>query len=271
VLVIHFAFSLYGNPRRTETTSNGANADLGVALCFTLSGTFPANRVHQAFAQHISGTDVTWIKPHRDHCVIDLDAARKALPYLRTAEWMRGTAIVEPDIVSRPHEGAIGLRPQTDIVLVLNREEVTLSQQSRIFLSHKSANKEMVKRFRDVLEELGFQPWLDEDDGRAGDNPHRLFLDGMKASCAAVFFITPEFRDERYLKQEIELALHYATERGDRFRIIALRMLGANGERGTVPDVLQTRYIFAEPDFELEALNAILRALPIHVGPVTWR
>jgi len=48
-----------------------------------------------------------------------------------------------------------------------------LSQQNRIFLSHKNSNKPMVRRFYDVLEELGFAPWLDEEDMLAGDNRHR--------------------------------------------------------------------------------------------------
>ena len=145
-----------------------------------------------------------------------------------------------------------------------------LSQRNRIFLSHKSANKPLVRRFKATLSELGFQPWIDEEAGRAGDNLHRLLLDGMKSSCAAVFFITPDFRDELYLKEEIELALDEHTQRGERFRIITLRMTNEHGEHGVVPDILR-RFIFAEPQSELEALNSILRGLPIRVGPIEWR
>lgn len=253
-----------------QTILMGGPASLGVAFYFSFSGVFPESRVHLAFAEHLAQLGLTWIKPYRRHCVVDLDAAKQALPAVQGMEWMRGNATVEPNITPRPNESAIGQRPVTGVVLLLVREEIILSQQSQIFLSHKSTNKPMVRRFYKALKELGFEPWLDEEEGRAGDNIHRLLLQGMKSSCAAVFFITPEFSDEKYLKREIELALTENTERGERFRIVTLRMADESGKQGVVPDILRN-YIFTERHDELEALVDILRALPVRVGPIEWR
>jgi hypothetical protein len=70
-------------------------------------------------------------------------------------------------------------------------------------LSHKGADKPRVRRFAIVLKELGFDAWLDEDAMTAGTELHRGILQGFKDSCAAVFFITPNFKDESYLRSEV--------------------------------------------------------------------
>jgi hypothetical protein len=65
---------------------------------------------------------------------------------------------------------------------------------TKIFLSHKGSDKIPVRRFKDTLKLLGFDPWLDEDAMPAGTNLQRGVLDGFEKSCAAVFFITPAFK-----------------------------------------------------------------------------
>lgn len=250
------------------TVHNGA-IEHGFALHFTLSGKYPDSRVHKVFAKYLEDKKVAWIVPRRHTCEIDLDGARAALPRFLSADWIHGRAQIEPEIHEKVREGLIGLQPETGIILRLSREEVVLSQQSRIFLSHKRVNKAMVQRFYDVLNTLGFEPWLDDEDMVAGENLHRGMQAGMHSSCAAVFFITPEFLDEKYLRHEIDLAMREKTERGDRFSIITLSLANERGERGNVPDILRA-YIFKEPATELEALREILRALPVRVGKVEW-
>jgi TIR domain len=117
---------------------------------------------------------------------------------------------------------------------------------------------------------LGFQPWLDEDALVAGEGVDRAMLRGMKESCAAVFFITPAFRDTSFLAQEIEYAIAEKREKRNRFGIITLVFANDAGEKGTVPDLLRT-FVWKAPCSQLEALTEILRALPIEVGPVRWR
>ncbi|WKL04468.1 toll/interleukin-1 receptor domain-containing protein [Paenibacillus amylolyticus] len=94
-----------------------------------------------------------------------------------------------------------------------SKEEIELNSPKKIFLSHKSSNKPMVRNYFNLLKELGFEPWLDEDAMVAGVNADRSIIQGFKDSCACVFFITSEFVDERFLSDEIENARHEKKEK----------------------------------------------------------
>lgn len=135
----------------------------------------------------------------------------------------------------------------------------------KIFLSHKGEDKHLIRDFNDTLKILGFETWLDEEAILAGANPNRIFQDGVKQSCAIVFFITENFKDERFLSEEIDFAIAEKRNRGDEFSIITLRFGDA-----IIPEILKN-YIYKEPKTNLEALREILRALPIQVGPIEYR
>jgi hypothetical protein len=236
---------------------------------FTLPGRNAPSRLHVVFGEILRRAGIDWIRPSRHLWEVDLDGARAAFEYFKSG-WIRGCVNIEPEITDRTHSGYGKSSEETIIVLRFIREVVQLSQEVRIFLSHKGANKPLVSRFYDVLKELGFDPWLDREDIVAGDTVHRELLSGMKASCAAVLFITPEFRDEKYLAHEVNLAMNELTSRAGRFRIISLALEDDSGDRGNVPPILHT-LAYKEPKSELEALRDILRALPIAVGKPTWR
>jgi hypothetical protein len=140
---------------------------------------------------------------------------------------------------------------------------------SKIFLSHSGKDKPLVRRFAETLCLLGFEPWLDEVQMVAGTSLHRGLHKGFKESCAAVFFVTGAFEDERYLAREVDYALEEATQRPQTFKIITLVFTTEPG-RGVVPELLRP-YIWKEPADELEALREIIRALPICTGRVDWR
>lgn len=158
---------------------------------------------------------------------------------------------IEFDQLLRQHELALGLTPM------------------KIFLSHKGFDKPLVRDFSETLRTLGFQPWLDEDDMPAGTQLHRGILKGFSESCAAVFFVTPKFVDEKYLEREVNYAISEKTERGNRFSIITL-VFGDGTAAGKVPDLLH-EFVWKEPKSDLEALREIIRALPIRVGEVRNR
>jgi TIR domain len=154
--------------------------------------------------------------------------------------------------------------------LLLQHETVMDLAPNRIFLSHKGMDKPLVRDFHETLKLLGFDPWLDEDALTAGANREREILEGFNQSCAAVFFITHNFVDENYLATEIEYAIDQKRSKGDRFAIVTLSF--SEGEkRGTVPQLIKSRYIYTEPSTRLEALREILRALPLRVGPIGWK
>lgn len=155
-------------------------------------------------------------------------------------------------------------------VVPTDEGEEMLQRKKRIFLSHKSVNKPLVKRVRDALILLGFEPWLDEDEMRAGDVPLRAIQRGLEQSCAAVFFITPEFQDNRWLAREIDSAVRREIDDPERFRVITLVFRQEGKPDPVVPETLKD-YIYKEAASELEALMHIVRALPIKLGTTEWR
>ena len=140
----------------------------------------------------------------------------------------------------------------------------------KIFLSHKGIDKDTVIDFRETLEELGYEPWLDYDAMPAGTLRERGLLQGMQASCAVVFFVTPSFKDEGYLATEIDYAIEEKRRKGDRFAIITLRLNGSGDEAAPIPELLD-RFIWKTPKTPLEALREIVKALPITPRNVEWR
>lgn len=145
-------------------------------------------------------------------------------------------------------------------------ERIPSDQEVRIFLSHKSADKPMVERYHRTLSTLGYSPWLDQPDMHAGQVLHRAIQEGLRSSCGAVFFVTEHFRDERWLRHEIDLAIQQNVERGERFRIITLCF----GDDRLVPEPLRN-YLFAKVEHDIDGLYEIVRALPLELGPPRWK
>ena len=81
--------------------------------------------------------------------------------------------------------------------------------------------------------------------------------------------ITPNFKDESFLGSEVNYAIAEKRKKNERFSIITL-VFNQNGEKGSVPDLLQP-YVWKEPKNDVEALREIIKALPVKVGMVQWR
>ena len=151
----------------------------------------------------------------------------------------------------------------------LQHKMVMNMEPMKIFLSHKSINKDKVRNFKTILELLGFSPWLDEEAMSAGANLERSLHSGMVDSCAAIFFITPDYKDEKYLATEIDYAISRKRQY-EKFSIITLVFSDENGEKGVVPNLLQP-YVWKEPANDLLALAEILKALPLEVGDIRFK
>ena len=106
---------------------------------------------------------------------------------------------------------------------------------------------------------MGYDPWLDEDAMPAGTPLERGLLQGMQDSCGVVFFITPSFKDEGYLETEINYAIQEKRRKEDKFAIVTLQFLDADGNVGEIPDLLKT-YVWKKTKTPLEALREIVRA-----------
>jgi hypothetical protein len=173
-----------------------------------------------------------------------------------------------------PQDGVVfiedGQLENSELLALMHRHEMALGlAPMKIFLSHKGFDKPLVREFATTLSLLGFDPWLDEDAMPAGTNLERGILKGFADSCAAVFFVTPEFKDEAFLATEVDYAIKEKRAKGERFSIITL-VFGEGAAKGKVPDLLHG-YVWKEPKSQLAALQEIIRALPIHVGSVRWR
>jgi hypothetical protein len=155
--------------------------------------------------------------------------------------------------------------------LASSQQELLMAElPRRIFLSHSGADKGLVREFKSTLELLKFDPWLDEDAMSAGVNLERGLLQGFKESCAAVFFVTPNFKDEGFLAKEVDYAIAEKHVKGERFGIITLVFPNDDGSSGQVPDLLR-RYVWKTPRSKLEALCELIRALPLAVANPVWR
>lgn len=159
---------------------------------------------------------------------------------------------------------------ELELYKLLQKHEVVMGVIGmKIFLSHKGIDKKRVKDFKDTLELIGFEPWLDEDSMSAGVELERGIRQGFSDSCAAVFFITPNFVDEDYLASEVNYAIAEKRKKREKFSIITL-VFEDNGVKGTVPVLLEP-YVWKEPKTDLEAVREIIRALPLQIGNIYYR
>ena len=170
------------------------------------------------------------------------------------------------DLTDRLREVANLASPERREQLGVPPERIPGDKELRIFLSHKSADKGLVRRYYETLQILGFSPWLDEKDLPAGTVLERGLQQGFEESCAVIFFITPSFEDEKYLATEIDYALEERRERAERFQIITLCF----GEGVAVPKPLR-RFVYKQVTNDLVGFREILAALPIEVGPILWK
>lgn len=158
----------------------------------------------------------------------------------------------------------------SELEATLQRHEYALGlTPMKIFLSHKGVDKPKVREFKETLELLGFDPWLDEDAMHAGVELERAIAQGFRDSCAAVFFVTPNYVDEQYLATEVNYAIAEKRRKGTKFAIVTL-VYEVDGKKGQVPDLLAP-YVWKEPRNDMEAIRELIRALPVKVGDVYWK
>lgn len=152
---------------------------------------------------------------------------------------------------------------QDELFNLLKRHEIVMKiKPVKIFLSHKSENKELVRDVKKTLELIGFEPWLDEDAMNAGVKLERAIRSGFTDSCAVIFFITPEFKDEHYIESEIDYALEEKKLKKDDFQIITMVLGDAK-----VP-LLLNPYVWKKPKSDLEMFREIIKALPLKVRKI---
>ena len=158
----------------------------------------------------------------------------------------------------------------SDLLLELERVEQIMKKPRKIFLSHKSEDKSMVRNIHSALKDLKFEPWLDEEALIAGVSRDRSIRAGMKESCACIFFITNNFIDEKFIKSEIDWAHDEKIRRENSdFSIIILVFPDVDSDK-VIPDIFK-HLIWKEVSSELEALSVIIKSLPLEHQLPVWR
>jgi hypothetical protein len=234
----------------------------GISVGFNRYGPLLRRRGKSDLQKILEENKTTWIWQRGDNWFVNLDQLRERFDWTIQEDWATGIAVVKP--AQRDSDGG-GLF----VEFVVYKEDYIVDRRRKIFLSHKGVDKALVGEYFTVLKTLGFEPWLDKEAMTAGAKLDRAILQGMQDSCAAVFFITPHFVDDKYLSDEIEHAIREQREKGDKFRIISL-VYTHKKKTGVVPELLK-KFLFLNPKSDLEAIDMILKALPIEVGPPDWK
>lgn len=170
------------------------------------------------------------------------------------------------ELSNRVSKAANIVTPEERALQAVPLSRIPRANETKIFLSHKSVDKPIVTRYYNALKELGFEPWFDQPDMPAGTHLERGILDGFEKSCAAVFFITENFKDENYLATEVDYAIAQKRKKNKKFAIVTLRYPNAL----PVPGLL-TPYIFKDVQNDLEGFYEVVRALPIELGQTRWK
>jgi len=263
--------------------------DHGVTINFPLPFQLDAREAFNYIKAHLQDEERKWLSTEGEKWRIDLDAFRMLFGKIiddavrpNNEPMESGMIFFEPPlskISSSILAGILFISPefnekntrkvsQSTVRLIITYDMILAAKPKRIFLSHKSADKPLVREFRDTLRLLGFEPWMDEDDLKAGDKLHRGILQGFKESCAAIFFITPNYKDDRYLATEIDYAITEATNKGQHFRIITL-VIADDATTLQVPKLLE-QFVYKHPQNKLEALRVIIKAIPLKLGAPQW-
>jgi hypothetical protein len=133
-------------------------------------------------------------------------------------------------------------------------------ENSRIFLSHKGANKPLIDKVDQALRLLGLRTWFDRDDLAAGDTLVRGVDNAFVGCSAAVFFLSGEFVDAGVIQREIDRAIHEQAMRADGFRVIPIVLAQHGGSDERVPAPLKT-LVWKTVD-DIDIVSTILKALP---------
>lgn len=79
---------------------------------------------------------------------------------------------------------------------------------SKIFLSHSSKDKEIVRKFKNDLEREGYAVWFDEDEIGIGDEITKSIQSGLEETHLLIIWITKHAVESGWVRREWESKLH---------------------------------------------------------------
>jgi hypothetical protein len=253
----------------------GSSEPPGITITIGTSDRSPL-KASRELAAVLSNNNVDWLElTPQGLWLFKTKAFTTQFPEYATEAWLQSDVLIPMDhdytVRTINQDGWEHEEAEPHCQFVITPEIIEDQMPRKVFLSHKGgADKPMVRRHKKALEVIGIDAWLDEDAMHAGVELERGILRGFKESCAAVFFITPRYRDEGYLATEINYAIAEKRAKGDRFRIVTLVLPDPDGSVGTVPDLLQP-YIYKTPATELQGFTEVVQALPLAICQATWK
>ncbi|VTZ25372.1 conserved hypothetical protein [Methylocella tundrae] len=243
---------------------------LGVALHFVLGSQRFQREAEEFLEGVLRRNEIKWLSWKPQGWDLDVEAFRQSFEILQSDGWLKGQLTLKMDFQAERRDEFGRVREHAYGEIVVRPSDVERHMPKRVFLSHRGVDKPMVRRFHKALEQVGFQPWLDEDAMAAGVKLERGLLQGFHESCAAVFFVTANYRDSGYLGTEIDYAIAEERTKGDRFKIVTLVFADADHVTPEVPDLLRA-YVWKTCVHELDAFAEIVRALPLRVEGINWK
>jgi thioredoxin 1 len=100
-----------------------------------------------------------------------------------------------------------------------------------VFISYKRENEDFARHLRDLLNEWGFNPWLDVCNIYPGDNWDAKIDQGLKEARVMIGLITPEALNSQHVQDE------WAWAKENNRRLILLRLKPFN------PETMSHRFI----------------------------
>jgi len=200
--------------------------------------------------------------PSGYHDISDADFVKSLFREMKFAEGFAAIGTFpsntyNDDAKAKKHAAGIAI---AQLIINWSKKRRHVVENSRIFLSHKGANKPLIEKVDQALRLLGLKTWFDRDDLTAGDSLLRG-VDNAFAECsAAVFFLSGQFADNGVIQREVDRAIHEQAMRANGFRVIPIVLAQHGGSDDRVPNPLKT-LVWKTVD-DIDIVPTILKALP---------
>ena len=140
----------------------------------------------------------------------------------------------------------------------LTQEIAKSLDQPRIFLSHASSDKALVRQFASDLHDAGIRPWLDEAEINAGDSIRETISSALKASDVVLIFLSNASAASTWVQHEVAMFVGQDESR----RVIPVVLDEAGRELAArLPTIEGLLYVDASsPEKRSEAIRKIIKA-----------
>ena len=164
------------------TATEPATTVRGIRVIFTIFGDCEARVAYDHIHNALVRGSVEFLQRRGGRWFLNLDILGSLVPELVAGlVWATGSAEVETTI-EFPQSSFGASENKTVVLFTTYKDDLIMNRSHKIFLSHKGADKPLVRRYSSTLKALGFNPWLDEDAMVAGTELDRGILKGFKDS-----------------------------------------------------------------------------------------